>query len=51
MDLGRDKVRGGSKACRLVIGDMGLDKDSNTVVTPGGKKDEDSMGRKLDKVR
>ena len=29
---------------------MGLDGSSNAVVTPGGKKDEDSMRKRLDKT-
>ena len=32
----------------LIIKDMGLSGSSNGVVTPGGRKDEDSMKKKLD---
>ena len=35
----------------LVLRDMGLGNSSNAVVTPGGKKDEDSMSSKLDRAR
>ena len=35
----------------LVIKDLGLSDSSNSVVSPGGKKDEESMNKKLDKTR
>ena len=35
----------------LVLRDMGLSESSNSVVSPGGKRDEESMSQKLDKQR
>ena len=31
----------------LVIRDMGLEGNTNSIVTPGGRKEEESMGKKF----
>ena len=43
------KYEADQRHAELVIKDMGLEGTSNSVVTPGGKKEEESMGKRLDK--
>ena len=45
------KYEADQRHAELIIKDLGLDTSSNSVVTPGGKKDEEDMKKGLDKKR